>query len=74
MEALTRYGAQARHVSDMSDLDSNWFVLLGGNDGWINAENFIDQAKLFQRGEMMHIPLRIETIKETFPYKTYLTP
>jgi len=73
-ESLTRYGAQARHVSDMSDLDSNWFVLLGGNDGWINAENFIDQAKLFQRGEMMHIPMRIETIKKTFPYKTILTP
>jgi penicillin amidase len=73
-ESLTRYGAQARHVSDMSDMDANWFVLLGGNDGWINAENFIDQAKLFQRGEMMHIPLRIETVKKTFPYQTNLAP
>ena len=72
-ETLTRYGAQARHVSDMSDLDSNWFVLLGGNDGWINAENFIDQAKMFQKGKMMHIPLRLETVKETFPYQTNLT-
>jgi penicillin amidase len=71
-ESLTRYGAQARHISDMSDMDTNWFVLLGGNDGWINAENFIDQAKLFQHGEMMHIPLRMETVRKTFKHQTQL--
>ena len=71
---VTSYGAQSRHVSDMSDLDSNWFVLLGGNDGWLNSANFADQIDLFARGEMVHFPLRVETIREQFPHKTRLTP
>ncbi len=70
----TTYGAQSRHISDMSDLDSNWFVLLGGNDGWINSANFADQIDLFGRGEMIHVPMRIETIAREFQYKTVLQP
>ena len=45
----TRYGSQSRHLSDLSDLDSNWFVLLGGNDGWIGSANFMDQVDLWQK-------------------------
>ena len=44
----TRYGSQARQLSDLGDLDANWFVLLGGNDGWIGSANFIDQVDLWQ--------------------------
>ena len=40
-----RLGSMARHVSDLSDPDANWFVLLGGQDGWFGAENFADQVR-----------------------------
>jgi penicillin amidase len=43
-------GSMARHVSDMSDPDANWFVLLGGQDGWFGAENFADQVPLWRSG------------------------
>ena len=41
-------GSMARHVSDLSDPDANWFVLLGGQDGWFGAENFADQMPLWR--------------------------
>ena len=71
-ENLTRYGAQARHISDMSDLDANWFVLLGGNDGWLNSPNFLDQAKMFQNGEMVQVPMRIENVRKAFRHHMIL--
>lgn len=70
----TRYGAQARHVSDLSDPDANWFVMLGGNDGWYNSSTFRDQVDAFQSGETFEVPLKIETVRATFPHKTVLTP
>jgi hypothetical protein len=30
-------GSMARHISDLSDPDANWFVLMGGQDGWFGA-------------------------------------
>ncbi len=53
----TRYGSQSRHVSDLSDPDANWFVLLGGQDGWFNAENFLDQVPLWRAGDYVQVPL-----------------
>jgi penicillin amidase len=70
----TRYGAQARHVSDLSDPDANWFVMLGGNDGWYNSSTFRDQVPAFMAGGSFKVPLRIETVRATFPHKTELTP
>jgi penicillin amidase len=70
----TRYGAQARHVSDLSNPDANWFVMLGGNDGWYNAENFRDQVDAFQNGRSFQVPLKIETVRATFKHKTLLAP
>jgi penicillin amidase len=67
------FGANARHISDMSDLDSNWFALLGGNDGWLNSENFLDQMEPFA-DNLIEVPLRIETVRARFPYKTQLAP
>jgi len=70
----TRYGAQARHVSDLSDPDANWFVMLGGNDGWFNSSTFRDQVPAFMSGDSFKVPLRIETVRATFPHKMDLKP
>ncbi len=70
----TSYGSQSRHLSDLSDLDANYFVLLGGNDAWIGSANFLDQVELWQRGEYIRMPLRPETIAAEFPFVMTLTP
>jgi len=68
------FGAQARHISDMTDLDSNWFVLLGGNDGWINSENFLDQLEAFRSSTPIPFPMRLETIQAEFRHRIVLNP
>ncbi len=70
----TRYGAQARHVSDLANPDANWFVMLGGNDGWFNSSTFRDQVGAFQEGRSFQVPLQIETVRATFKHKTQLAP
>jgi penicillin amidase len=65
---FVRYGSSARHISDLSDLDANYFVLLGGQDGWINAANFLDQVPLWLDGRYVQMPLRLETVKTRFPH------
>lgn len=64
------YGANARHVSDLADVDANHFVLFGGQDGDPFAANFADQVDLFLRGAYLRIPLRIETVAAEFPHRT----
>ncbi|MEM7676169.1 MAG: penicillin acylase family protein, partial [Myxococcota bacterium] len=54
----TNYGSNARHISDLSDPDANYFVLLGGQDGWFESSTFLDQAELFERGEYVQIQLQ----------------
>ena len=64
----TRYGSNARHISDLSDLDRNYFVLLGGQDGRFNSSTFLDQAELWMAGAYVEVPLRIETVHERFAH------
>ena len=66
------YGSNARHISDMSDPDRNYFVLLGGQDGHIGSTTFLDQTELWLEGAYIELPLRIETVRERFPYRTEL--
>ena len=61
-----RYGANARHVSDMTDMDENHFVLLGGQDGWLNSSTMLDQWPLWHAGEYVRIPLSLDTVRATF--------
>ena len=68
-----RYGSNARHISDLADLDSNYFVLLGGQDGWINSSTFLDQVPLWLAGDYVDMPLRLETVRDTFDYHMELT-
>jgi penicillin amidase len=62
----TRYGTQSRHISDLSDPDANWFVLLGGQDGWFNSSTFADQVELFMTGELIQVPLTLDRVRDRF--------
>jgi penicillin amidase len=70
----TQYGSQARHISDMSDPDANYFVLLGGNDGWIGATNALDQVPLWLSGEYIRLPLTHEVVVKEFATVMTLEP
>jgi penicillin amidase len=70
----TQFGSNARHISDLSDPDENYFVLLGGQDGWMRSSTFMDQIELWREGEFIRVPLRLETVRETFPHVTALSP
>jgi len=71
---FTRFGSQARQVSDLSDPDANYFTLLGGQDGWFNSSTFLDQFALWQRGDYVRLPLRLETVRAEFRHRTEITP
>jgi penicillin amidase len=71
---VTRFGACARHISDLADEDSNYFALLGGQDGWLGSSTFLDQLPLWQRGEYVEVPLRLETVQARFRHRTLLRP
>lgn len=68
------FGSCARHVSDLSDLDANQFVLLGGQDGWAGSANYLDQIALWRRGEYIHVPMRESSVRAAFPHATVLRP
>ncbi len=72
-EHRTTFGAQARHVSDMGDPDANWFVLFGGQDGWIGSPAFADQVDLWRAGELVMVPMRPETLAVEFPILTIMS-
>lgn len=67
------YGACARHVSDLADPDANWFVLLGGQDGWLGSANAADQVPLWEAGEAKQVPLR-PAAAHAWPHRTRLEP
>jgi penicillin amidase len=68
------FGAQARHIFDLSDLDANHFVLLGGQDGWLGSTTFADHLPLWRRGELIRVPMRARTVRAEHPNVTVLTP
>lgn len=70
----TDFGSMARHISDMSDDDANWFVMFGGQDGWLGSESFSDQMDLWRERRYMRLPLRPESVPEDFPTAMTLKP
>ena len=68
------YGSNARYLFDMSNLDGNHLVLLGGQDGVPGSPAFLDQAELFRRGEYVTVPLDPATARASFPHRTVLEP
>jgi penicillin amidase len=67
------YGASARFLADLSDLDASHVVLLGGQDGWLGSDTFLDQAAAWRRGDYFALPLRPETAR-AWPHHTDLMP
>jgi|GEM_PF-187928 len=70
----SRFGASARHVSDLADPDENYFVLMGGQDGSTASANFIDQVPMWQAGELIRVPMRAESVAREFPTVVTLLP
>jgi penicillin amidase len=64
----TSYGSQSRHLSDLSDPDENYFVLLGGQDGWVGSQLLTDQIPLWQTRQSIQMPLRPSRIEQLFPH------
>ena len=68
------YGSNARHISDMTDPDKNYFVILGGQDGWLNSSTFLDQVSLWRDGRYIELPLRAEAVRQRFGRRMSLSP
>lgn len=58
--APVNFGAQARWMTDLSSEDANYFVLLGGQDGWLSSPNTNDQTALWLKGQYIHVPFSKE--------------
>jgi penicillin amidase len=71
---FTRYGQQARFVTNLADPDANYFVLLGGQDGWLGSANALDHLPLWQAGEYIQVPLRPEIVRTRFTRRLDLMP
>jgi penicillin amidase len=69
-----RYGAAARHISDLSDMDENYFALLGGQDGWLASSTFGDLIPKWLERTYVRVPLRMETVRRSFAHRTVLSP
>ena len=67
-----RYGANARHVSDLTDPDANYFVLLGGQDGWLNSTTLLDQWPLWRDGKYIRVPLSLGAVRDGFLHRLIL--
>jgi penicillin amidase len=68
------YGANARHISDLSDPDRNYFVLLGGQDGWLSSTTFLDQVPIWLDGDYVTMPLTPAAVERRFPHRMELRP
>jgi penicillin amidase len=68
------YGSVARHISELSDDDRNYFVLLGGQDGCLGSTTSGDQVEMWRNGRYIKLPLRIEEVRAKFPFHTTISP
>ncbi len=62
------YGANARVICDLSDVDGLWLVLCGGQDGWIGSTAFADQIDDWQANRLRPLPLSQAGVAKAFPY------
>jgi penicillin amidase len=71
---FTRYGQQARFMTDLANPDANFFTLLGGQDGWLGSTTALDQLKLWQDGAYIQMPLGADAVKARFRRRLELAP
>jgi penicillin amidase len=71
---VVRYGANARHLSDLADPDANHFVLLGGQDGWLGSTTWLDQLPLWREGRYVQMPLGAAAVAQQFTWVTVHRP
>jgi len=67
------YGAGARILIDLASPDENYFVILGGQDGWLNSANFLDQIPLWLDGSYVRLPLDVGAVRERSVRTTRIT-
>lgn len=60
------YGANARFIADLMQPDENYFVLLGGQDGWLGSDLLIDQVPLWLSGKYLKIPFDPDQVRRAF--------
>lgn len=68
------YGANARFITFMDDENQNYFVLMGGQDGWVGSSGLYDQVAMWRKGEYMRIPLKWTEVEKEFLYRMELKP
>lgn len=68
------FGSQSRFVVDMGDMDANYAILIGGEDGYLGSANFNDQTALWLKGEYIHLPMSQDARPQAFPYALTLSP
>jgi penicillin amidase len=70
----TFYGANSRFICKVNDLNANYFVLLGGQDGWMGSDHFTDQVDLWLQGKYIEIPMDAERVSRNFESRIDLKP
>lgn len=54
--AKVSFGAQARWMTDLSSINENYLVYLGGQDGFIGSENINDLTSKWVKGDYLRVP------------------
>jgi penicillin amidase len=68
------YGAVARAISDLSNPEENYFVLLGGQDGRLRSDAALDQVPLWLNRQYIKVPLPLESVRKSFEFRVELRP
>ncbi|MBN1155555.1 penicillin acylase family protein [candidate division KSB1 bacterium] len=68
------YGANSRLITKLDDPNENYFVLLGGQDGWIGSDHIVDQVPLWLQGDYIKFPMMKNAVQAAFPFVLKLTP
>lgn len=66
------FGANLRVIFDLSENDSNYGVLLGGQDGFWGSEQIQDQIKPWMRGEYIKLPYTESGVLKVLKRETLL--
>ncbi len=70
----TSFGAQARFLADLGDLDASRVIILGVQDGWLGSAHAVDQAADFLGLRDLPLPLRPATARARAVATTRLRP